>query len=313
MTAALLLLSTSVYAVDFNASCYGLSSHSVFVSGFQRFVSLRHRDGLARTARYNPAAAALGYRYANGNGWEAGVSLSYEQGNAKYAYRWSDTHLKVRDATLGVGVFGKYTGPTGTYVQGSGFVGFANQKVRRGTDLANAHFRSDGSNNATRFAASLELGKNFELGDGLRMTPHVGFDFAHAPTDRLRLYDSSTASGSKWKTDHENFYEVPVGVGVAKDFAAGDWIVTPSLDLTLVSSLGHIKDENMNYRTGFAANVGPGNWKVYGIGGGHWGGRVTAGVKAIKSERFDVGFNYTYEGRKRYNDHRLAAVFGLKF
>lgn len=125
--------------------------------------------------------------------------------------------------------------------------------------------------------------------------------------------NGNTHDDSPWP--NQNFYEIPLGVTFAKDFAVCDWVITPSVDLTLVTSVGHIKNRNMNGRAGFASLTGSDGsaWKVYGIGAENWGGRATAGVKAVKSERFDLDFNYTYEGRKKYYDHRLTASVGWSF
>lgn len=312
---AALLLSAPAMAVDFDPTCYTTTNHQVFTSVLQRYVTAKHSDGRMSKTKYDPTAVALGYKYTTGNGWESGITFSYEQGNAKRDGRWSgdDYRFKVRDRTYGFTLFGTYTDPTGWYTKGSAFVGFANQKLKNGNDSLGGRYRSDGSRSSTRFGASVELGKIYDFGDGFRVTPHVGFDYAHAPKDRIRVHDYVGGGRYHLNTDSQNFYEIPLGVGIAKDFVTYDWVVTPSLDVTMVSSFGNIKDENMNYRAGFASNVGLNNWKVYGVGADHWGGRVTAGVKAIKSDRFDVGLNYTYEGRKKYNDHRLAAVLGLKF
>lgn len=312
---ALFVFSAPAMAVDFDPTCYTTTNHQVFTSVFQRYVTAKHGDGLSTKTKYDPTAVALGYKYTTGNGWETGLTFSYETGNAKHDLRMTgaDYRFKVRDRTYGFTLFGVYTAPTGWYTKGSAFVGFANQKLKNGHDSLGGRYRSAGSRSSTRFGASVEFGKIYDFGDGFRVTPHVGFDYAHAPKDRIRVHDYVNNSGSRLITDSQNFYEIPLGVGVAKDFVAADWVVTPSVDATLVSSFGNIKDENMNYRTGFASNVGSNSWKVYGVGADHWGGRVTAGIKAMKSDRFDVGLNYTYEGRKKYNDHRLAAVLGLKF
>lgn len=310
---ALLLLPASALAVDFNPSCYAPSGHEIFASAFQRYVTAKHGDGIMSRTKYDPTAVALGYKYTTGNGWETGVAFSYEQGNAKHDLSWAgdDYRFKVRDRTYGFSLFGTYTAPTGWYTKGTAFVGFADQKLKSGSDSLGGHYTSDGSRSSTRFGAGLEFGKIYNFGDGFRVTPHAGFDYAYAPRDRIHYRDSGVPM--TLDVASQNFYEIPLGVGLAKDFVTHDWVITPSVDLTLVSSLGNIKDENMNYRAGFASNVGPDAWKVYGVGADHWGGRATAGIKAVKSDRFDVGVNYTYEGRKKYNDHRLAAVLGLKF
>lgn len=314
---ALLLLCAVAPAVDFNSACYTNSNHEVFVSGFQRFATLKSGDGNISRTKYNPTAGAVGYQYSTPQ-WSAGLSMSFENGDAKHRFRdgADQAYFKVRDRTLGFTLFGTYTAPTKSwYAKGALFTGFSSQKAKNGYyNIAGAagRYGDDGSDDTTRFGASIELGKLYEFGDGFRLTPHVGFDYAHAPGDEIKFRDL-TAGGSRYLTARsQNFYEVPLGVTLARDFTFCDWVLTPSVDLTLVSSFGNISADNMNYRTGFASNSGR-DWKVYGVGADHWGGRITAGVRAVKSERFDLDLNYAYEGRKDYNDHRITAAFGIKF
>lgn len=301
----LLALTGAAFAANFNADCYQTSNHEIFTSAFQRFVTAKH-SGEVRKTTYKPTAGLIGYRYSTPQ-LSAGLALSYESGLSKNYL--DNGNFRMRDETIGISLFGKYTGFSGWYAQSSFFTGFNRKKVRDGF-MNGAPVSYDGKDSSTYFAGALELGKNFEFGAGTRVTPHAGFNYAFAPSNELRVREGGVAT--RYTPGRQNFFEIPVGVTFEKDFYAADWVITPAVDLTMISSVGNIKDENYNYRSGFAAYDGS-KWLVHGVGSGHWGGRVTAGINAVKSDRFDVGVSYTYEGRKKYDDHRITAGVGIKF
>ncbi len=305
-TLIFVLVCTAAQAVDFNPACYTGPKNSIFVSGLQRFVTLKDEDGDFTKTRYRPTAVAVGYQFASQN-WSAGMSLSFESGLSKQFF--DDGAIRLRDQTFGVSLFGTYTTPTGLYASSSFVAGFASERIKSG-QIAGYDVSAGESEHSVRIGASIEFGKIFAVGNGYRVTPHVGFDYSYMPGGSLEFYLAGIRDDHQ--TISQNFYEVPMGVSVAKDFVACDWVITPSFDLTLVSRIGKLDASNINFRHGFAARTGSG-WKVYGIGADHWGGRITAGIKAVKSERFDLGLEYTYEGRKDYNDHRITAGFGFSF
>ncbi len=311
---AILLAANMCSAVDFDTSaCVTPKSH-IFVSGLQRYVYMK--DGAnnrwAQT-NYQPTAVAVGYEWTMSDRWSVGLSGSFEQGNVQH-YGYGPIgydYMKTRERTWGVTLFGGYKGDAGFYAKGSGFLGCTYEKLKQGY-LDPFALSAGDSDSSRRWAASIEFGKVFENCAGFAITPHVGFDYSYVPATELNVVVPGVGP-SQLPSLSQNFYEVPVGVTFAKNFLVGcDWVLTPSLDLTFISSIGNMKDSNHNGRPGFASRTGS-EWKVYGIGAGHWGGRVTAGFKAVKMERFDVDVNYGFEGRKDYHDHRITASIGFKF
>lgn len=304
--AAALVLTGAAFAVDFDADCYRLTSHEIFTSGFQRFVTSKSTKGVLRKTTARPTAGLVGYRYSTPQ-LSAGLAVSYEAGNSR---NYSDAGMfRLRDETIGVSLFSRYTGFSGWYAQSSLFGGYNRKEARDGVVNGVAISRN-GRDSSNYFAATLELGRQFDLNNGLRITPHAGFNYSYAPSSELRVRENGAPA--RWDVDSQNFFDIPVGVTFAREFSASDWTVTPSVDLTLVGTVGGIDRENYNYRYGFAAYDGS-KWQVHGVGSGRWGGRVTAGINALKADRFDVGVNYSYEGRKRYEDHRITAGVGVRF
>lgn len=278
---------------------------TVFVSGFQRFARLKNSDNSLRT-RYNPSAIALGYKYSR-DIWNVGAAFTFEGGTRKYDDRFYGDSYRVRSRTPGVSLFGGVELPSGWYADANAFAGFSSLKGRDYRDAFGTISRGS-STHKTQFAAGLEVGKHFDMTGGFRIKPHVGFDYAYSPGEHYRFDDAGGSIVISQK--RENFFEIPLGVSFSKAFECGNWTITPEVDLTLVNSIGRM--DGMNHYPGFATMTNSG-WKVYGVGGDHIGGRVTTGVNAKMNDRASVGLDYTYEGRKGYNDHRLSAMFGWAF
>lgn len=278
---------------------------TVFVSGFQRFARLRNSDNQLHT-RYNPSAVALGYTYSR-DIWTVGAAFTYESGQRRYRDGFFDDSYRVRSHTPGISLFGGVKLPSGWYADANLFTGFSTLKARSYQDAFGYISRGNTVHN-TQFAAGLEVGKAFDMSGGFRIKPHVGFDYAYSPGERYRFNDGVDIISIAQK--RQNFFEIPLGVSFSKAFDCGNWTITPEVDVTLVNSIGRM--DGLNHYPGFAAMTNSG-WKVYGIGGGHIGGRVTTGVNAKMNERTSFGLDYTYEGRKGYNDHRLSAMVGWSF
>lgn len=296
------LLTSTAFAVDFATAAYDCApNHSVFATGFQRFARLKNNDGGADT-RYNPTAGALGYIYKQNN-WYAGAAVSYEHGTRKYDERGGNESYRVRSNMPGISAYGGFSTPDGWYVDTTAFMGFGTFKARN-LRVGGASQGTGNGVHKTVYAVSLEGGKEFTLGNGLLVTPHVGIDYSYTPSEHYRF------NGWDNNIDSQSYFEIPVGVRFAKLFDCGNWDIMPRVDLTVVNSIGGM--DTMNDQPGFAYRTAK-SWRVAGVGGDHIGGRITAGVDARLNNRTTLGLDYTYEGRKDYNDHRISAMLGWSF
>lgn len=298
----------SAFGADFYDRSFqcDFTNSTVFVSGFQRFTRLKNSDNSIRT-RYNPSAIALGYKYSRGI-WNVGAAFTYEGGTRKYSDTFYGDSYKVRSRTPGISLFGGVKLRDGWYVDANTFVGFSSLKAKDYRSPIFADVSRGNTLHKTQFAAGIEIGKVFDMTGGFRIKPHVGFDYAHSPSERYRFKD---AGGDIVLTQKaQNFYEIPLGVSFSKVFECGNWTITPEVDFTIVNSVGRM--DGINHYSGFATMTNSG-WKVYGVGGDHIGGRITTGVNARMNDRTSVGLDYSYEGRKGYNDHRLSAMVGWSF
>lgn len=299
---AAILFCLTAGAVDFSQQSYYCSpNQKIIVSGFQRFARLKNNDNAVST-RYNPTAGAVGYVYSQGV-WEVGAAFSWEHGNRRYSGPGGDGTFQVRSETPGVSVFGTMKFQDGWYVDASAFLGFGSYKAHKIKDPA--AFSGKGSRvHKTVYAMGLEGGKAFNMGNDFFVTPHIGIDLSHTPSERYN-YD-----GGHYSVKNQTYLEIPIGVSFSKSFNCAGWQIIPKVDLALINSIGGM--DTMNSQPGFAYRTAD-SWKVAGIGGDHIGGRVSAGVNAKMNERTTLGLDYTYEGRKNYNDHRISAMFGWAF
>ena len=297
---AAVLSCSAVLGVDFYSRAYDCApNQTIFVSAFQRYVKLKDSDGPVN--RFNPTAGAVGYVYSQGM-WEAGAAFSYEHGTRKYDF--GDSGFRVQSDMPGFSLFGTMRNPTGWYVEGSTFLGFGTYKAKDLWDAGGNRLGSGDRNHKTVLAAGLEAGKVFDMGYDLAVTPHIGIDYAYAPSENY------TRNGLGANYASQSFWEIPLGVSISKTFNCGAWSFTPRADATMVTSIGNI--DNMNANPGFAYRTAR-SWKVAAIGGDHLGARLSAGLDAKVGDRTTLGVDYTYEGRKHYNDHRISAMLGWSF
>lgn len=304
---ALALYCGTALAIDFTGRSFDCApNQTVFVSAFQRYVKLK--DDAPVKTKYNPTALALGYVWQQDN-WKAGAAFTWEHGTRKYDFapRAYTGDGKVRSDMYGISLFGTMNLASDFYVDASTFLGFRNTRMKRFNIDGVGRFNQSSREHDVVFAMSLEGGRNFMLGDGFVLTPHAGIDYAYTPTESYRM--SGPGRRARVTYDSDSFWEMPLGVTLKKTFGYGNWAITPKVDATLVTSLGGHKE---NAQPGFAYRTAD-SWKVAGIAGDHLGARLTAGVDARLGDRTSVGLDYTYEGRKDYNDHRISAMFGLSF
>ncbi|MCD8138938.1 MAG: autotransporter outer membrane beta-barrel domain-containing protein [Planctomycetaceae bacterium] len=277
--------------------------HQVFASIMHRNVRLKKETDTFPRAKYTPTSFSVGYVH-TANRLQYGGAFNFEAGTRKLNGP-GNFGMKVRTNVPGVSGFATLRPFTdSTYVSASAFVGFAQFKGKDA--FANGRINGTDKENRTLFSLGFEVGRTWTFGYGLMLTPHVGFDYTYAPSERYHFDNpaSPVTIGS------QSFYEFPIGVALRKTFDVGGWMITPKADFTITPSVGRVDPKNAH--PGFAYRVAD-KWKVVGAAGDNFGARVTLGVDAKLGQRIAVGVDYTYEGRSRYDDHRIAASFNLAF
>jgi|GEM_PF-3193575 Autotransporter beta-domain. len=315
LLAMALLLFGVTQAVEFSSQAFTQPGWTTFAAFQQRYARLKHGSSDVGKNRYTSSTEAIGAAYSTGP-WTVGGSLSYEYGRSKYDFvnrsgNFIDGNGKMRDQTFGVNLFGTYRMMDDWYASGNVFTGFADTKpkyMNSYTSSGTSAFSSFDSEKDVVFGSSLEVGKYFNLNEGFFIKPFVGFDYSYVPGREYNFMDNG-----QWGTmtvGSQNFVEVPVGFGIGKSFHSGNWVFTPNVDFAFINSIG--KMDNKNYNPGFSSYDGQ-KWRTYGIAGSHYGGRISAGLDAKLNQKYDIGIDYTYEGRRDYNDHRISAMFGITF
>lgn len=311
---AFALLFGVAQAVEFSSQAFAQPGWTAFAAFQQRYARLKHGSSDITRNKYTSSTEAVGMAYTRGP-WTAGVALSYEYGTNKYDVSHSapsiDGNAKFRDQVFGVNLFGTYRMMNDWYASGNVFTGFSRSKPKYVYTYVPGgvnSFTSMDTEKDTVFGSSLEVGKYFNLNEGFFVKPFVGFDYAHIPGREYHFMEGGTAA--TMNSESQNFYEVPIGVGIGKSFHSGSWVITPNVDVAFINSIG--KMDNKNYYAGFSSYDGQ-KWRTYGVAGSHYGGRISAGLDAQLNQKYDVGIDYTYEGRRDYNDHRISAMFGITF
>lgn len=276
--------------------------NQIFASFMYRSVRLKkEKAGSPSNVKYTPGHFAVGYIHSMQK-LQVGAAFNYEGGTRKLRNR-DGSSLKIKNSIPGISGFATYRPfPDSTYVSGSMFLGFASYKAK---DLRTP-FAVGGSDKDHRnlFSLGFEAGHTWSFGPGLLVTPHIGFDYSYAPSEKFNV------SGVPIGIKSQSYFEFPLGVTLKKTFNCGGWLLTPKVDLAITPSVGGIDPKNAH--PGFAYRVAD-KWKVVGASGSNFGGRITLGVDAKLGQRVALGLDYTYEGRSKYNDHRIAASFNLAF
>lgn len=276
-----------------------VSVNQAFVSVMHRSVRLKKSEG-PRT-KYTPTAFAVGYVHTMDK-LQLGAAFNFEGGNRKLNYR-NGAGYKVRTNIPGISAFGTYRPfVDSTYLSGSMFLGFANYKAK---DPLPAN-RISGTDKEHRnvFSMGLEAGRTWVFGQGFQVTPHVGLDFSYAPSENYQ-FDQA------WdRIDSQTYWEIPLGVTLRKTFDFGGWLITPKADFTLVTRVGGVDPKNAH--PGFSYRVAD-KWKTVGASADSFGARITLGVDARFNDRWTFSVEYIYEGRSKYNDHRISGSVGFAF
>lgn len=314
---AMLAVCASAFSGQYQARGYGrgydeyarnpnayecVSVNQAFVSIMHRSVRLKKSEG-PRT-KYTPTAFAVGYVHTMDK-LQLGAAFNFEGGNRKLNYP-GIARYKVRTNIPGISTFGTYRPfVDSTYLSASMFLGFANYKAKDLWTIRHGNVGGEDKEHRNVFSLGLEAGRTWVFGQGFQVTPHVGLDFSYAPSERYNM------AGVAWDhLDSQTYWEIPLGVTLRKTFDFGGWLITPKADFTLVTRVGGVDPKNAH--PGFSYRVAD-KWKTVGASADSFGARITLGVDARFTDRWTFGVEYIYEGRSKYNDHRISGSVGYAF
>ena len=104
-----------------------------------------------------------------------------------------------------------------------------------GFDRSDARIKNTVANVATK------LEKNIQLSENVHIVPHAGLRWMRTHTQGYTT-KLNGQSAFRYGSTSTNLLQVPLGVGVEAEASIGDWRIRPQADLTLVYSIGNLKN-----------------------------------------------------------------------
>ena len=237
-------------------------------------------------------------------GFTMGVAGGYSRGEAMQM-----TGAQADNEVSQTAFYGVYRFDNGAYV--SSMVGAGVSRVNTERRFAEGHldYRMGGDVSGEIFLASFETGVNYDLANGLMITPNFGVNHYRVSMDGF----SETGTNEAALNIGDNVYELiqaRIGARLAGDFSfINGWSFAPSLDAAMVANLGG--DEGGVWANFIAAPDTP--FFIPGQGrDDHWG-EVTGGFRLVRGDTSIAFQAETSIGRQELYEDRYTARVVQKF
>ncbi|HRK64353.1 MAG TPA: autotransporter domain-containing protein, partial [Terricaulis sp.] len=162
-----------------------------------------------------------------------GVAAGYSYGESMQM-----TGVQADNEVTQTAFYGVYRFENGAYV--TGMVGAGTSRVNTERRFAEGHFdyRMSGDVGGEIFLASFETGVNYDLANGLVVTPNFGIDSYNVTMDGFSESGDNVAALNVGDNAYE-MLEARLGVRMAGDFSfVNGWSFAPSFDAAMVANLG---------------------------------------------------------------------------
>jgi uncharacterized protein YhjY with autotransporter beta-barrel domain len=205
--------------------------------------------------------------------------------------------------------YGVYRFENGAYLSGMAGAGVSRVNTERRFAEGQLDYRMAGDVSGEIFLASFEAGVNYDLANGLIVTPNISVNHYNVSMDGF-----SEAGGNEAALNvGDNVYdmmEARLGARLAGDFSfINGWSFTPSLDVAMVANLGG--DEGGVWANFLAAPDVP--FFIPGQGRDDSWGEVTGGFRLVRGDT-SIGFQAeTSVGRQELHADRYTARVSQKF
>lgn len=233
-----------------------------------------------------------------------GVAAGYSYGESMQM-----TGVQADNEVTQTAFYGVYRFENGAYV--TGMVGAGTSRVNTERRFAEGHFdyRMSGDVGGEIFLASFETGVNYDLANGLVVTPNFGIDSYNVTMDGFSESGDNVAALNVGDNAYE-MLEARLGVRMAGDFSfVNGWSFAPSFDAAMVANLGG--DEGGVWANFIAAPDVP--FFIPGQGRDDSWGEVNAGFRLVRGDT-SIGFQAeTSIGRQELHEDRYTARFSQKF
>lgn len=241
---------------------------------------------------YKAWGVAMGYDRAFGD-FMVGAAFTYSRGD----YDAKGIRDDVNVDNYGVSLYATYYNPCNGFF-GSLFGGYnyGDNDVRifnAGWDRATPHSDS--------YWVGGNLGYEFKPTTNFTLAPSIGLTWLDSQSSAYRMH------GNRYGTMSEKALLLPVDLAATYTHRLDD---CSKIDLTVKG--GYAYDFKNDQANGTFINAGGISNPIRGVSPGRHNWNIGAGVKYTR-DRFDVGVDYRYDTRKRYDSHFVSATLGIRF
>ena len=283
------------------ASAYMNSNlaNRLWVSPFYVYQDMSKKDGYA-AYDYKAWGASLGYDRAFGQ-FTAGVAFTYSRGD----YDEKDMHDDNTVDNYGVSAYiNYYSACSGFWAGLNGGYNYGDNEMKQFESINNGWVNGDSHTNTYWLGGN--VGYDFKISENWMLTPSTGLYWSESKSSAY------TTSGV-----------LSMNVGKIKNKAL---LLPVDLAATYTTRLDECSTLQFKVGGGYSYNFkndgAEGDMRynyagalpivIQGVKPGRHGWNATAGIKYTRN-RFDVGLDYRYDGKKKFDGHRVSATFGVSF
>ncbi len=250
-----------------------------------------------------------------------GVSIGYDRGfgcftlGGAFTYSRGDYDVKgVNDDntidTYGFSLYGQFYNPNnGVFATLTGGYAYNDNEYNRFIG-AGVNRWQRGDNHTTSWYIGGNVGKDFTFDSGsptkFILTPTVGLYWAD---NKGSEYNANGAVSQVIGTMKQKSFQLPVDVAAR---VVHDLSECSSITLKVAGGYSYNFKNDGAEGTISYNHAGAESFGVYGAAPGRHGWNVGAGVK-YQYKNMDLGVDYRYDGRKKFDGHRVSATVGVNF
>lgn len=273
-------------------------ANRIWASPFYSYHDMDVKDG-KEGYKYKAWGASLGYDRAFG-AMTVGASFTYARGD----YDAKNVHDDNTIDNYGFSLYAQYYNCNGFFADLTGGYNYGDNEWKRTT----AYGQLRGDNHTNTYWIGGKIGKDFFLGENWTLTPSVGLYWFQAESSAYRTAGAAFQNIGKIK---EKSLMLPIDLTAQYTQQLGDCSSISfkvgggyAYDFKNDGAKGHMGYDGLDAVWGTTAiqGVKPGrsSWNV--------GGGIT-----YRKNNFDIGVDYRYNGRKKYDGHRVSATVGWSF
>jgi outer membrane autotransporter barrel domain len=263
---------------------------------------------------YESSGFATGFTYLLDDKTEIGFAVGYDyrelEGRDGY-------YQKVKGDSFHAALYGgKAIGPL--FLDAYAGFSWTSQRAKRGyiDSFNNQAVDTNGNYNDTILSAGFKASQVYIVGNDIRITPAIGFDFSRISTN------NTTESGSRGNLqvagDSYNSFQTPITVAVNKTFQSNFLAFGGVCSLWTPEVRGGYVPQFGSKRSDVSAivyNVDPQPFAINSQSAKQTGsyGTVGAGMKIQIKDKFIFGLDYDYRFGSKYDSHVITGTYGVCF